>query len=76
MDVTSLYMNIAQEEGITTVCKGYEEFYQKQLPIPSRYLREMLGLILQENLFQFNWKDYLQTHGTAMRTKMAVAFFF
>jgi len=54
MDVTSLYMNIAQEEGITTVCKGYEEFYQKQLPIPSRYLREMLGLILQENLFQFN----------------------
>ena len=29
---------------------------------------------LQENSFQFNGKDYLQTHGTAMGTKMAVAF--
>ena len=34
----------------------------------------MLSLILQENSFQFNGKDYLQTHGTAMGTKIAVAF--
>ena len=34
----------------------------------------MLSLILLENSFQFNEKDYLQTHGTAMGTKMAVAF--
>jgi len=34
----------------------------------------MLSLILNENSFKFNGKDYLQTHGTAMRTKMAVAF--
>lgn len=34
----------------------------------------MLSLILQENSFQFNEKDYLQTYGTAMGTKMAVAF--
>ena len=34
----------------------------------------MLSLILLENLFQFTEKDYLQTHGTAMSTKMAVAF--
>ena len=34
----------------------------------------MLSLILQENSFQFNGKDYLQTHETAMGTKMAVAF--
>ena len=26
MDVTSLYTNIPQEEGITTVCEAYEEF--------------------------------------------------
>ena len=74
MDVTSLYTNIPQEEGMTTVCEAYEEFYQENPPIPSRYLREMLSLILQENSFQFNGKDYLQTHGTAMGTKMAVAF--
>jgi len=31
-------------------------------------------LILQENLFQFNELVYLQTRGTAMATKMTVAF--
>ena len=66
MDVTSLYTNIPQEEGITTVCEAYEDFYEKKPPIPTRYLREMLSLILT--------KDYLETHGTAMGTKMAVAF--
>ena len=34
----------------------------------------MLGLILKENSFQFNEENYLQTHGTAMGTKMAVSF--
>ena len=33
----------------------------------------MLSLILKENSFKFSGKDYLQTHGIAMRTKMAVA---
>ena len=74
MDVTSLYTNIPQGEGITTVCEAYEEFYEENSPIPTRYLGEMLSLLLQENSFQFNGKDYLQTHGTAMGTKTAVAF--
>jgi len=33
----------------------------------------MLQLTLKENSFQFNGKRHLQTHGTAMGTKMAVA---
>ena len=74
MDVTSLYTNIPQREGITTVCHAYEEFHQGNPPVPTRFLSEMLSLILQENSFQFNGKDCLQTHGTAMGTKMAVAF--
>ena len=74
MDVTSLYTNMPQEEGITTVCEAYEEFYEENPPIPTRNLRELLSLILQQNSFQFNGKDYLQTHGTAMGTKLAVAF--
>ena len=57
MDVTSLYTNIPREEGITTVCEAYEEFYEENPPIPTRYLREMRSLILQENLFQFNEKQ-------------------
>ena len=67
MDVTSLYTNIPQEEGITIVCNAYENFHA------TNFLREMLSLILK-NSFQFNGKDYLQTHGTAMGTKMAVVF--
>ena len=31
-------------------------------------------LILQENSIEFNDKNYLQIHGTAMGTKMAVGF--
>ena len=34
----------------------------------------MLYLTLTENLFQFCSSNCLQTHGTAMRTKVAVAF--
>ena len=74
MDVTSLYTNILQEEGIITVCNAYRKFYKDNPPIPTHYLREMLTLILKENSFQFNGKNYLQIHGTAMGTKMAVAF--
>ena len=74
MDVTSLYTNIPQEEGITTICHAYDTFYTATPPIPTHYLREMLRLILQENTFQFNGKDFLQTHGTAMGTKTAVSF--
>ena len=74
MDVTSLYTNIPQEEGIDTVCRAYEIFYRNEPPIPTQLLKRALRLILQENSFQFNGKNYLQTHGTAMGTKMAVAF--
>ena len=74
MDVTSLYTNIPQEEGITIVCNAYENFHDQKPPIATNFLREIISLILKENSFQFNGKDYLQTHGTAMGTKMAVAF--
>ena len=75
MDVTSLYTNIPKEEGIKTVCEAYDTFHNNSPPIPIHYLREMLSLILKENSFQFNGKNYLQVHGTTMGTKMAVAIF-
>ena len=76
MDVTSLYTNIPQEEGIPAERQANGAFYinPPPPPIPTRYLREMLSLILQENSFHFNENNYLQTHGTAMGKKMAVAF--
>ena len=74
MDVASLYTNIPQEEGIDIVCTAYDNFHKNNPPIPTKYLREMLRLILKENSFQFNGRHYLQTHGTAMGTKTAVSF--
>ena len=56
MDVTSLYTNIPQEEGITTVCNAYENFHKNNPPIPTNYIKEM-RLILKENSFQFNGKE-------------------
>ena len=74
MDVTSLYTNIPQDDGIQTVCSAYENFHNNNPPIPSHHLEKMLGLILNENSFEFKGEHYLHTHGTAMGTNMAVAF--
>ena len=63
IDVSSLYTNIPQEEGTEIVCKAYESLHNYNPPIPTRFLREMLGLILNENSFQFIGKNDLQTHG-------------
>ena len=35
MDVSSLYTNILQEEGIKIVCKKYETFHNNDPPIPT-----------------------------------------
>ena len=59
MDVTSLYTNIPQEEGIETVCKAYNAFYKEETPISTEYIQRALKLILQENSFEF--KDSLST---------------
>ena len=74
MAVSSIYTNIPQEEGIKIVCKAYETFHNNDPPIPTHYPREMLVLILTENSFEFNKKNYLLTHGVAMGTKTAVSF--
>ena len=74
MDVTSLYTNIPQEQGMQIVCAAYDKFYKSYPPIPTGCLREMPRLILEENSFKFTNKLYLQRHGTSMGTKAAVVF--
>ena len=61
MNVSSLYTNIPQEEGTNILCEAYEKLNDHNAPIPTHYLREMLGLIFQENLFQFNGENFSQT---------------
>ena len=45
MDVTSIYSNTPQNEGIECVCRTYENFYGDNHPPPNIYinLREMLN---------------------------------
>ena len=67
MDVTSLYTNILRRGRNLRMS-------HIQAPIPTKYLREILHLILTETSFQFCGSMYLQTHGTTMETKVAVDF--
>ena len=57
-----------------TVCSACETFYLNKPQIQKAPLEQVLRLILRENSFHFNGKTYLQIHGTAMGTKMVVAF--
>ena len=46
MDVTSLYTNIPQNEGIEIVCKAYENFDKNKPPIPTLFLHITFGKCL------------------------------
>ena len=48
-------------------------FHNNDPPIPTHYLREMFSLVLTENSFEFNGKNYLHTHGVTIGTKTAVS---
>ena len=75
LDVSCLYTNIPQEEGIDIVCRYYVDHYEQKLPIPTSDLRELMQLKLEEDSKKFNEKHFIQTHGIiAMGTKMVVAF--
>ena len=63
MDVTSLYTNIPHEEGITIVWNAYENFHAQEPPIGTKFLTEMLSLVLKESSFQFNGNNTRYCHG-------------
>ena len=50
MNVSSLYTKIPQEEGTNILREAYETFNDHNAPIPTHYLREMLGLIFQRKI--------------------------
>ena len=73
MDVTSLYTVIYHRTRVLKLfLKHVKNFYKDNPPIPTHYLEERLRLILKENSFQFNGKQYLQTLVTAMGTSTTI----
>ena len=72
MDVVSLYTNIPHKEGIQA-CREF--LTHNKLPIDKiNDICHIICFILTHNNFQFNKKNYLQTRGTAMGTKMAPSY--
>ena len=72
LDVTSLYTNIPNNEGL----KAVEKSMIKNKPpyTTPECVLHLLGLVLSKNNFSFNGKNYLQIGGTAMGTKVAPSY--
>ena len=71
LDVTSLYTNIPNWEGISAVSEILNEKRNKTEKPSNDSLVQLLELVLKLNNFQFNGDNYLQIGGTAMGTRLA-----
>ena len=68
IDVTGLYTNIPQDEGLQAVGDALDG---NKLPFPKEFLVNLLELTLKYNIFQFNSELFLQIIGTAMGIRPA-----
>ena len=74
LDVTSLYTNIPNQEGISAA-SHYLTLARDPMENPTNYsILKLLELVLTTNNFQFDNKHFLQIGGTAMGTKLAPSF--
>ena len=75
IDVSSLYTNIPHLEGREAVTKNLS-LNQDPPPLQPQpvVIGELIDIVLQNNVFEFNDKLYLQKQGTAMGTKMAPSY--
>ena len=72
MDVASLYTNIDHSEGAEACFKNLETRQKKS--VPSAVIKQLIKLILSNNVFTFGQCIYKQIKGTAMGTPMAPNF--
>ena len=69
LDVSSLYTNILNQEGLIAFADKLRSDPNK-IEI-SNYILDLLKLVLHNMYFQFNGDHYLQIGGTAMGTALA-----
>ena len=69
LDVSSLYTNISNQEGILAVAEKLRSDPSKT-PI-AKFILDLLTLVLHNMNFEFNGEHFLQTGGTAMGTSLA-----
>ena len=73
LDVTSLYTNIPNQEGLTAVARVLNRNKPKYR-LSNQSLCALLKLVLHSNNFTSNGEHYLQIGGTAMGTKVAPSY--
>ena len=71
LDVTSLYTNIPNSEGIQCIREILNRERNKLEKPSNESLIDLLDMVLTKNNFQFNKQNYLQIGGTAMGTRVA-----
>ena len=75
IDVSSLYTNIPHLDGKTAAVQFLSQIEDPDpRQPPSEVIGELIDIVLQNNVFEFDGKFYLQRQGTAMGTKMAPAY--
>ena len=74
LDVTSLYTNIPNKEGIRATAKILAKYRPGAQHLNNQSLTQLLDLVVNKNNFEFNGEHYLQTSGTAMGTRLAPSF--
>ena len=72
IDVSSLYMNIPQDEGTEACLDALEA--QEASHIPRNTLRQFFDIVLRCNVFSFDGQVYQQIQGTAVGTRMAPSY--
>ena len=72
IDVSALYTNIPQDEGLEAVREALEDRVKPECP--TNFLIRMLDLVLKYNIFEFNGELFLQLIGTAMGTRPAPSY--
>ena len=72
MDVVGLYNNIPHRDGLKTCQLALDR--RDSCDPPATSIVNLAKLVLELNAFQFEEKFFLQVHGTAMGTRMALSY--
>ena len=72
IDVSALYTNIDQDEGLEACREALEE--RKCRDIPTDFILQLLEIILKHNIFEYDREYFLQVIGTAMGAVPAVSY--
>ncbi len=74
LDVSALYTNIPQSEGISACLRALELTRDPESMPSHSSIAHLLKLVLSTNNFEFNSINYTQISGTAMGTKLAPSY--